>query len=64
MLGDFRMEMQASWEAAASAEERAALAQEVSELLDWAQTATRAGRSHAQHKLIQLTRKTAYTAYS
>jgi hypothetical protein len=61
MLGDFRKEMQAMWEAAASAEERAGIVAEVSDLLEWARTATLTGRAHAQRKLILLTRRNAYT---
>ena len=60
LLGVFRGEMQANWEAASSVEERAAIATEVNSLLEWARTATLAARSHAQRKLIHLTRRNAY----
>jgi hypothetical protein len=63
LLGDFRCEMQAKWDAAASADERAAVVAEVGELLDWARTATLAARAHTQRKLIHLTCRKAYTAY-
>ena len=63
LLGDYRSEMQAKWEAASSREQRAAIASEVGDLLNWARTATLAARSHAQRKLIHLTCKKAYTTY-
>jgi hypothetical protein len=62
LLGDFREEMQARWQAATSAEERATIRAEVGDLLAWARTASLAGRSHVQRKLIHLTCKKAYTA--
>ena len=61
MLGDFRAEMQASWEAADSADERAAIVAEVSDLLEWARTATLAGRAHSQRKLILMDARSAYS---
>jgi hypothetical protein len=64
LLGDFREEMQARWQAATSAAERARIAAEVQDLLEWARTTTLAGRAHAQRKLIHLTCKKAYTASS
>jgi hypothetical protein len=64
LLGDFREEMQARWQAATSAAERATVAAEVGDLLEWARTATLAGRAHAQRKLIHLTCKKAYAVHS
>jgi hypothetical protein len=64
LLGGFRQEMQACWEAAASAEQRAVVVAEVSDLLEWARIATLAGRAHSQRKLIQMTCRKAYTANS
>jgi uncharacterized membrane protein len=64
LLGVYRGEMQARWQAAASAEQRAAIAAEVAELLEWARTATLATRAHTQRKLIHLTCRKAYTAIS
>jgi hypothetical protein len=64
LLGEYRGEMQARWEAATSAEQRDSVAAEVAELLEWARIATLAARAHAQRKLIHLTRATAYTACS
>ena len=64
LLGDFRQEMTANWRAAASAEQRAAIVADVSDLLEWARIATLAGRAHSQRKLIQMTCRTAYTENS
>ena len=61
LLGVYRDEMQANWEAAASPGQRAAIAAEVGELLEWARVATLAARSHNQCKLIQLSRRNAYS---
>jgi hypothetical protein len=63
LLGDFREDMQARWQAADSAAERAAVAAEVGDLLEWARTATLAGRAHSQRKLIHLTCKKAYAVH-
>jgi hypothetical protein len=64
LLGIYRGEMQAKWDTAASPAQRAGIAAEVSELLEWARTATLAARSHAQRKLIYLSRRKAYAAIS
>jgi hypothetical protein len=64
LLGDYRVEMQAKWEAATSREQRAAVVAEVNDLLEWARTATLAGRAHTQRRLIHLTCKKAYTTLS
>jgi hypothetical protein len=64
LLDVFRAEMQDRWAAATSVEDRVAIAAGVSEILEWARTATLAARAHAQRKLIHLLRMRAYTAYS
>ena len=64
LLGDFREEMQARWDSANSAAERATVAAEVGDLLEWARTAALADRAHAQRKLIHLTCKKAYAIHS
>jgi hypothetical protein len=64
LLGVYRGEMQASWEATTSSEQRAAIAAEVGEVLEWARTATLVARSHTQRKLIHLARRNAYAADS
>ena len=53
--------MEASWNAATSDDQRLAIATEVSEVFEWARTATLAARSHTQRKLILLRRESAYT---
>ena len=57
----YRREVEASWHAATSDEQRLAIAWEVSETFAWARAATLAARSHAQRKLILLRRESAYT---
>jgi hypothetical protein len=64
LLGIYRSETQARWAAAVSTEQRAAIAADVNELLEWARTATLAARAHMQRKLIHLTRTQAYAAHS
>ena len=64
LLGIYRDEMQANWEAAVSPGQRAAIAAEVGELLEWARIATLAARSHTQRKLIHLSSRKAYAADS
>ena len=60
LLGIYRGEMEAQWQAAASPQQRAEIAANVRELLEWARTATLAARAHSQRKLIYLTRRRAY----
>jgi hypothetical protein len=60
-LEGYRRDVEVSWEAATSDEQRLAIATEVSSTLEWARTATLAARSHTQHKLILLRRESAYT---
>ena len=57
----YRREVESSWNAATSDEQRLAIAREVSETFEWARTATLAARSHTQRKLILLRRESAYT---
>ena len=61
ILEGYRRDVEVSWEAATSDEQRLAIATEVSSTLEWARTATLAARSHTQHKLILLRRESAYT---
>ena len=61
LLGTYRHEVEASWKAATSASERRAIESEVKALLEWARTTTLSARSHAQSKLILLSRERAYT---
>ncbi len=61
LLEMYRRDVEASWGAATTDEQRLAIAVEVSSTLEWARTATLAARSHTQHKLILLRRESAYT---
>lgn len=60
-LERYRGEVEASWHAATSDDERLAIAMEVSEVFEWARTATLSIRAHTQRKLILLRREAAYT---
>ena len=62
LLESYRREVEASWNAATSDDQRLAIATEVSEVFEWARTATLAARSHTQRKLILLSRESAYTS--
>jgi hypothetical protein len=61
LLESYRHDVEASWSAATSDDQRLAIATEVSEVFEWARTATLAARSHTQRKLILLGRESAYT---
>jgi hypothetical protein len=61
LLESYRRDVEASWHAATSDQQRLAIATEVSEVFEWARTATLAARSHTQRKLILLSRESAYT---
>jgi C4-type Zn-finger protein len=61
LLETYRHDVEASWRAATSEDQRLAIAMEVSEVFEWARTATLAARSHTQRKLILLRRESAYT---
>jgi hypothetical protein len=60
LLEMYRRDVEASWHAAISDDQRLAIALEVSETFEWARTATLAARSHTQRKLILLRREAAY----
>ena len=60
-LESYRRDVEVSWSAATSDEQRLVIAMEVSEVFEWARTATLAARSHTQRKLILLSRESAYT---
>lgn len=61
LLGSYHQEVEASWSAATSDEERHAISTDVNAVLEWARRATLSARSHAQSKLIVLNRECAYT---
>jgi hypothetical protein len=60
-LEAYRRDVESSWNAATSDEQRLAIATEVSATFEWARTVTLAARSHTQRKLILLSRESAYT---
>src|SRR5438874_670595 len=60
LLATYRSEIEAVWEAAGFGEQRDAIAAEVGALLQWARSTTLAARSHAQSKLIHLSRRSTY----
>ena len=60
LLAEFRLEVEASWRAAASEQERRALSQNVSSFLQWARAMTLTSREHAQSRLNRLNRRHAY----
>ena len=61
LLEAYRRDVEASWHAATSDDQRLAIAIEVGEVFEWARTATLVARSHTQRKLILLRRESAYT---
>ena len=61
LLESYRRDVESSWNAATSDEQRLAIAMEVSATFEWARTATLSARSQTQRKLILLRRESAYT---
>ena len=61
LLESYRRQVEASWHAATSDDERLAIAMEVSDVFEWARTATLSIRAHTERKLILLSRERAYT---
>ena len=60
LLAAFRLEVEASWHAAATEEERRAISQSVSGFLQWARAMTVTSRAHAHARLVRLNRRNAY----
>ena len=60
LLAIYRGEMLAAWDAAGLGAQRVAVSAEVHQLLQWARSATLAGRSHIQNKLVCISRRTSY----
>ena len=60
LLDVYRLEVEASWKAAVTPEERRAISLEVTGLLGWARHAILAARAHAKGKLLQFRRRSAY----
>lgn len=60
LLTAFRLEVEASWHAAASEQERRAISENVTSFLQWARAMTLTSREHARGKLTRLNRRHAY----
>ena len=60
LLAAFRLEVETSWRAAATEQERRAISQNVTGFLQWARAMTITSREHAQDRLNRLNRRNAY----
>jgi len=60
LLATFRLEVEASWRAASTEEERRAISQNVTGFLQWAWAMTITSREHTQDRLNRLNRRHAY----
>lgn len=60
LLAEFRLEVEASWHAAANEQERRAISDSVTGFLQWARAMTLTSREHAQTRLNRLNRRHAY----
>ena len=60
LLAAFRVEVEASWRAAATEEERRAISENVTSFLQWARAMTVTSRDHDQTRLNRLNRRHAY----
>ena len=60
LLADFRLEVEASWRAAATEQERRAISQNVTGFLQWARAMTIVSRQHTHSRLNRLNRSQAY----
>ena len=60
LLAAFRLEVEESWRAAATDQERRAISQEVTGFLQWARAMTITSRAHAHSRLTRLNRRHAY----
>ena len=60
LLASFRLEVEASWLAAATEQERRAISQDVTGFLQWARAMTITSRAHTQTHLSRLERRHAY----
>jgi hypothetical protein len=64
LLDAFRAEVEASWRAAQSEQERRVIAESVTGFLEWARAMTITGRAHANDGLNRLSRRHAYATVS
>jgi hypothetical protein len=60
LLASFRLEVEASWRAAATEQERRAISHNVTGFLQWARAMTITSREHAHSRLNRLNRRNAY----
>jgi hypothetical protein len=60
LLAAFRLDVEASWRAAASEQERRVISQNVTGFLQWARAMTITSRAHAHSRLNHLNRRNAY----
>lgn len=60
LLSSFRLEVEASWRAAATEQERRAISQNVTGFLQWARAMTLTSRAHTRAQLSRLDRRHAY----
>ena len=60
LLAAFRLEVETSWQAAATEQERRAISENVTGFLQWARAMTITSREHAQDRLNRLNRRHAY----
>jgi len=60
LLASFRLEVEASWRAAATEQERRAISHNVTGFLQWARAMTLTSREHAHTRLNRLERRHAY----
>jgi hypothetical protein len=60
LLAAFRLEVETSWRAAATEQERRAISENVTGFLQWARAMTITSREHASDRLNRLSRRHAY----
>lgn len=60
LLGAFRLEVETSWRAAATEQDRRAISDNVTGFLRWARAMTVTSREHSQNRLNRLSRRHAY----
>jgi hypothetical protein len=60
LLAVFRLEVEASWRAAATEQERRVISESVTGFLEWARAMTITSRAHAHSRLSRLNRRQAY----
>ena len=64
LLATFRQEVEQSWRAAKTEQERQVIARETTGFLEWARAMTITSRAHAADGLNRLSRRSAYASLS